>query len=142
MRMMIRGLTAAALTATVLAGCKKPQPAPPPPPPPAAPAIGGLTLGKALNADKSVAASLDTFAVRDTIYVSIATTGAGDNQKLKAVWTFGAETVRADSLMLNLAGPAASEFHISRPRPWPTGAYRVTVTLNDAGTMTRDFVVH
>ncbi len=142
MHVMTRGLAAAVFAAAVLAGCKKEQ-APPPPPPaaPAAPAIGGLTLGSAIGADKRVTAARDTFGVRDTIYVSVATDGTGTGQKLKAVWTFGAEQVRADSLVLDLAGPAVSEFHISRPRAWPTGAYRVTVTLNDGGAQTRDFVV-
>lgn len=134
----------AALLVAALAGCKKeqPAPAPPPPPPPAAPSISTLTLGKAIGADKRVAMAKDTFALRDTIYVSIATDGTGDNTKVKAVWTFGAETVRDDSQQLNLAGPAVTEFHISRPRAWPSGAYMVAVSLNDGPAQTKHFVIH
>jgi hypothetical protein len=134
---------AAALLIAVLAGCKKEQPAPPPPPPPApaAPSIGSLDLGHAIGADKRITTSQDTFGLRDTIYVSIATNGTGDNAKLKAVWTFGADTVRADSQTLNLAGPATSEFHISRPRAWHAGAYRIAVTLNNRPVQTRGFFV-
>jgi hypothetical protein len=142
MHVMKRSLAAAALAAAVLAGCKK---EPPPPPPmaeaPIAPEVRGLTLGSAIGADKAVMAAKDTFGVRDTIYVSIATDGTGDNVMLKALWTFGADTVRADSLTLNMSGPAVSEFHISRPRAWPKGAYRVSVTLNDGAPQARDFVV-
>ena len=142
MHLTTRSLAAAALTAVLLAGCKKEAPAPPPvTQTPAAPAVIGFTLGSAIGADRRVTVPKDTFAVRDTIYASIATEGVGDNVKLKAVWTFGSETVRADSLMLNTTGPATSEFHISRPRAWPVGAYRVSVTLNDGEAQTRDFTV-
>jgi hypothetical protein len=142
MNLMKRSMAAAALAAAVLTGCKKEQPPPPPvAAAPTVPELRGLTLGSAIGADKAVTAAKDAFGVRDTIYVSIATAGVGDNVKLKALWTFGAQTVRADSLTLSLNGPAVSEFHISRPRAWPVGAYRVTVTLNDGGAQTRDFAV-
>jgi hypothetical protein len=108
---------------------------------PAAPTLGAITLGSALGPDKRVAAPKETFGVRDTIYASVATDGSGTAQKLKAVWTMGAESVRTDSLMLDLSGPTVSEFHISRPRAWPAGTYRLTVTLNDGAAQTKDFVV-
>jgi len=147
MRTTQLGFMALALAGTLLVACKKAEPPPPPPeaaappPPPALPSLGTLTLGSAIGADKRITAVKDTFAVRDTIYASVATTGSADNTKLKAVWTFGAETVRADSLVLNLSGPADSEFHISRPRAWPKGNYQVTITLNDGASMARAFVV-
>lgn len=142
MQTTMKPLAIVLAAAVALAGCKREQPAPPAtPPPPAAPSISGLMLGSAVGADKRVPAPKDAFGVRDTIYVSVATDGTGSNTKVKAVWTFGTETVRADSLMLNLAGPAVTEFHISRPRAWPAGAYQVAVSLNDAAAQTRDFVV-
>jgi hypothetical protein len=142
MNVLKHGMTAVALAAAALSGCKK-EPAPPPPvvQTPIAPAVSSLALGSAIGAGKLVTASKDAFGVRDTIYVSVATTGTGQNAKLKAVWTFGAETVKADSLTLNLDGPAVSEFHITRPRAWPAGAYKVSVSVNDGGTLTRDFTV-
>lgn len=141
MNLTKRSLAAVALVAAALAGCKKEAPPPPPVETPAAPSVSGLTLGSAIGADKAVTAAKETFGVRDTIYVSIATAGTGQNVKLKVVWTFGTETVRADSQMLDLAGPAVSEFHISRPRAWPVGTYRVSVTLDDGPAQTRDFAV-
>lgn len=141
MKVLSRSSAALAMAIAVMAGCKKAEQPAPPPLPPAAPALGALTLGSAITADKRVTASKDTFAVRDTIYVSIPTTGAGDNAKLKVVWTFGTETVRADSMTLNLPGPTVSEFHITRPRAWPTGAYQVSVSLNDGTAATKAFVV-
>lgn len=112
-----------------------------PPAAPATPTVGAITLGSAVGADKRVTAPRETFGVRDTIYASVETNGTGTGQKLKAVWTMGTDTVRTDSLMLDLAGPTVSEFHISRPRAWPAGTYLLTVTLNDGATQTRDFTV-
>jgi hypothetical protein len=134
---------AIAVIAAAAIGCKKEAPPPPPPPPPApaAAAVGGLTLGKAIGADKNITATKDTFGLRDTIYVSVATTGSGQNQKLMAHWKFGAETVKDDSLMLDLNGPSVSEFHITRPRAWPTGTYSVTVALNSNPATTKTFVI-
>jgi hypothetical protein len=141
MHVLSRSSAALAVALAVLAGCKKQEQPAPPPLPPAAPALGALTLGSAIGTDKRVTTAKDTFAVRDTLYVSIPTTGSGNNAVLKVVWTFGAETVRADSMTLNLGGPSVTEFHISRPRAWPTGAYQVAVTLNGGTPATRPFVV-
>ena len=140
-------LAALGLAGALLVACgKKEEPAPPPPaalppPAPALPSLSALTLGKAVGADKSITVPADTFAVRDTIYVAVATTGAAQNTKLKAVWMMGSEKVHEDSATVNLSGPAVTEFHITRPRPWPKGAYQVTVTLNDGASMQRSFVV-
>jgi hypothetical protein len=145
--MSISRLSLAALAALLLVACgKKEEPAPEPPAalPPAAPALpslSALTLGKAVGADKAITMPADTFAVRDTIYVSVATTGAAENTELKALWMMGTEKVHEDSVSVNLSGPAVTEFHISRPRPWPKGTYQVTVTLNDGASMMRSFVV-
>lgn len=141
------------LVLAVLAACgKKDAPAsdtlvstspgtPLPPAASAAPTVGAITLGSAVGADKRVTAPKETFGVRDTIYASVETNGTGTGQKLKAVWTMGSDTVRTDSLMLDLTGPAVSEFRISRPRAWPAGAYRLTVTLNDGAAQAKDFTV-
>ena len=74
-----------------------------PPPAPALPSLSAITLGKGVGADKRITAAADTFSVRDTIYVFVATTGAAENTKLKAVWMMGAEKVHEDSTMVNLS---------------------------------------
>lgn len=111
------------------------------PPASAAPTISTISLGKAIGADKRVTAPMETFGVRDTIYAAVETNGTGTGQKLKAVWTMGTDTVRTDSLMIDATGPTVSEFHISRPRAWPAGTYRLDVTLNDGPAQTKQFTV-
>jgi len=140
-----------------VAGCKKetPPPAPatalPPAPqvqtPPSAPAVvsvASISLGKALGPDKKVAAATDTFAPGDTIYAVVETTGSG-NATLKAKWTYhkGDKTaaVSESSQTISPKGPAASEFHVSKPDGWPPGDYQVEISINDKPAGTKKFVV-
>ena len=138
-----------ALLISATAGCKQetPPPAPQvqtPPPAPAVVSVANISLGKALGPDKKVAAATDTFAKGDTIYAVVETTGSG-NATLKAKWTYhrGAKTasVNEGSQTISATGPAASEFHISKPDGWPLGDYQVEISLNDQPVGTKKFVV-
>ena len=151
-------LILAALISAV-AGCKKEEapppprgavPAPPPqaqtaPPAAAAVSVANISLGKELGPDKKVAAATDTFAKGDTIYAVVETTGSG-NATLKARWTYhkGDETVPVseDSKTINATGPAASEFHVSKPDGWPAGNYQVEISVNDQSAGTKKFMVN
>jgi hypothetical protein len=135
------------------AACSKKE-APPPPPPvtepattlPAPASVTGVTLGKAIGADKKVTEPADAFGAKDTIYASVDTAGTG-HAKLRAVWTFvrGEKTAKVDetTLELDATGPATNEFHIAKPSGWPKGDYRLDVFLNDGPTpvMTKAFKV-
>ena len=133
----------AALTGAAVA-CKK---APPPPPPAAPPAVTfsvtGVTVGKAIAADKSVAQPLTTFGRKDTIYASVATVGSSSSATIAAVWTFHTgQVVLADTQAIAPQGPAHTEFHISKPSGWPVGKYTVTISLDGAPAGAQDFEVH
>ncbi len=144
-----------------VAGCKKetPPPVPPTVPPPTpkvqapapvpAPAasavsVSNITIGKALGPDKKVEAAEDSFAQGDTIYAVVETAGAG-NATLKAKWTYhkGENTAVVDetSQTISPSGPAASEFHVSKPDGWPTGQYQVEISLDDKPAGTKKFAV-
>jgi hypothetical protein len=150
----MKKLTLVAL-AVLLAGelaCKKSEPPPTPPPtlPPTtvAPVVGvtGITLGNAIGADKRVAAPMEAFAAKDTIYASVETAGTG-HAKLRALWTFvkGDKTAKVDETTVEFdsSAPAANEFHVSKSGGWPKGDYKVEIFLGDATTpaMTRTFKV-
>ncbi|HEX7803789.1 MAG TPA: hypothetical protein VF471_13645 [Pseudoxanthomonas sp.] len=137
-----------ALAGTVaLAGCKKkeeaaapapvvtePAPAPAPVEPAPAPVSAtSVTVGNTAAADKSVAA-LSTFGAKDKIIVSVKTDAATPaNAAIDAKLTFqdgqvaGQQTanVKAED-----AGTTNVEF--TKATPWPTGKYKVDVTLNGA----------
>src|SRR5215210_6164901 len=59
--------------------------------PPAAPVtalrVNGIETGKGLNADKTIKDDAHDFGVRDTVYASVKTEGAGTG-KLTAKWTY------------------------------------------------------
>jgi hypothetical protein len=102
---------------------------------PAPVSVGGVTLGKAIGADKRVSTPQETFAPKDTIYASVETAGSG-HAKLRALWTFvrGEKTAKVNDTVLEIdaSGPAVNEFHVSKPSGWPKGAYKVEIFLDDA----------
>src|SRR5690349_11187901 len=91
-----RALVAVLLFSAATA-CKKKDEAPAvdtstmatPTPAPAAAAlkVDGIETGKGLNADKTVKDDAHDFGVRDTVYVSVKTSGAGTG-KLSAKFTY------------------------------------------------------
>jgi hypothetical protein len=141
------------LAALVVAGfgvacAKKEAPAPPPPAvveaptavpttPPAAVAVGNVTVGNAIGADKKVTTPSDTLGVKDKVYASVETTGQG-HAKLRALWSYmkGDKTskVNETSMEFDATGPATNEFHIENNKPWPKGDYKVEIFLHDAAT--------
>lgn len=134
------------LTLVALSAACGSKPAPPPPAPvvaatpvptPAPPAVSAVTLGNAIGADKSVAAASETFAVKDTIYASVATTGAG-HFKLRALWSFvkGDKTAKVNetTMEFDATGPANNEFHVENAKGWPKGDYKVDIFLGDGET--------
>ena len=115
--------------------------------PPLAPdvvSVANISLGKALGADKKVAAVTDTFAKGDTIYAVVETTGSG-NATLKAKWTYQkagkTSPVSESSQSITTSGPAASEVHVNKPDGWPQGDYQLEILVNDKPAGTKKFVV-
>lgn len=106
--------------------------------------VGRITVGNAVGSDKKVAAAATTISPRDTIYVSVDTTGAGE-ATLRSRWTYlkdgKATVVKEDTQRVSTGGPATHEFHISKPDGWPKGEYQVEVFLNDALAGSQKFTV-
>lgn len=147
-----RMVWAAGLGAVVIGmgACKKKEaPAPPaeaatPAPAPAPPAFAVQTIevGKGIGADKRVTAPTASFGRQDTIYVSVATEGAASSKTISAKWTFqDGQVVKEQSEAIAPTGPAATEFHISKPKPWPVGKYKVEIAVDGAAAGSKDFEV-
>jgi hypothetical protein len=144
-------VTAALVAASPLvsACAKKEAPAPPaeqPAPPPAPLTVVSVDLGKAIGADKKVAAAATTFGVHDTIYAAVSTTGVGESATIAAKWSFvkkdgSLTSVNETSQTITTTGPAATEFHITKASPWPKGKYKVEIQLNGAAAGSKDFEV-
>jgi len=159
-RLLCQSLLIAVLVLLVAqAACKKkPEPAPPPvasepapapetmpAPVPAGVSVSSVTLGKAIGADKKVTEPTESFAKNDTIYASVATTGAAPSADLGARWTYeganGSTLVKEDHQAIAPTGDAATEFHIAKPDGWPAGNYKVEITLDGNTVMTKMYKV-
>lgn len=154
-------ILAASLAATLaLSGCGKkednaipPASSPATPPPavqttpapaataPAAVSVSSVDLGSAVDGDQKVTTPTSNFGAKDTIYASVATTGAG-TAKLDAKWTYqDGQTVNQESATINPTGPANTAFHIAKPSGWPTGSYKVEISQDGKSVSSKDFSV-
>ena len=151
---------AALLGSAALVGCKKKEePAPPPPvatepapaetpaPMPASASVSSVDLGNAVGADMRVTAPMTTFAPKDTIHAAVATTtsdpAASVPGKLGVKWTHvdSNQTVNEESKDVTFTGDGVTDFQISKPGGWPTGKYKVEVSLDGNVVQTREFEV-
>ena len=141
---------AASLVAMLsVAGCKKSAPPPAESGTTAAPApaaepfsVSGVELGKAIGPDKRVQSPTTTFGPGDTIYASVATTGAAPSKTITAKWSYqDGQVVKQDSQTIAPTGPASTEFHVSKPSGWPAGKYKVEIAVDGSPAGTQEFEV-
>jgi hypothetical protein len=114
-------------------------------PPAAAPVVAlrvnGIETGKGINADKTIKDDAHDFGVRDTIYTSVKTEGAGTG-KLAAKWTYqGGKTVNETSHDISPTGDQYHEFHIVKATAWPKGDYKIEILLDGVSAGTKDFTI-
>ena len=151
---------AAMLGSAALVGCKKkeepapppsaetaPAPAPAPAPMPTTASVNSVDLGNAVGADMRVTAPMTSFAPKDTIIAAVAT-GTSDPAasvagKLGAKWTHvdSSQVVHEETKDITFAGDNVTDFQISKPDGWPTGKYKVAISLDGAVVQTREFEV-
>lgn len=151
--LLVAGLAAFALVACgkkeqapapVVAPAPAPAPVEAPPPAPAPVAFAGLNIGEKVDeATKAVTREKKVFAKTDTIYAGVATTGTAASATLSARWTYGADNQLVDESSQTIAptGPATTTFHIAKPDGWPTGSYKVDISLNGQPVATESFEV-
>ncbi len=152
-RLLILGV-ACVVVPIALSACKRAE-TPPPPPPAASPAatpapppaaapfrVGSVDVGNAIGADKRVTAPSATFAPGDTIYASVASTGAAPSVTLVARWTYGeGQLVSEQNQLIAPTGPSTYEFQVSKPDGWPTGTYKVEILANGTSVASKSFEV-
>ena len=154
-------MLAAMIGSAALVGCKKKEePAPLPPvasePAPTTPApapmaatasVNAVDLGNAVGSDMRVTAPMSSFAPKDTIYAAVSTSSsdpaASVPGKLGVKWTHvdSSQTVHEESRDINFSGSGVTDFQISKPEGWPTGKYKVEVSLDGTVVQTREFDV-
>ena len=104
--------------------------------------VSQVDIGRSLTADKTISGNTDSFKPNDTIYASIATSGAAPSATLKARWTYqDGQVVNESTQTIAPTGDTRTEFHISKPDGWPAGKYKLELSLNGASAATKDFEV-
>ena len=114
------------------------------PMPTAAPAVTvtDVSLGKALGPDKKVAASMDTFKPKDTVFAVVQTDGNNPASVINVKWKYqDGQVVKEDSRTIVSAGPAVTEFSIQKPSGWPKGDYTVEVVVDGQPAVIKSFKV-
>lgn len=104
-------------------------------------AVKEIELGRRLNADKSLGDKTETFLPSDTVYVVIDTDAPGA-LTLTARWSFEeGQLVDESSQTVAATGKARTEFHIAKLDGFPTGKYKVEVTVDGKPAGSEEFTV-
>ena len=153
-------LSAMFISVAALVGCKNneeaavvpsivtdpvPMPIPVPVPVPAPVpdfAVASVDLGNNVGADMKVTAPATTFAPKDTIHASVATTGVATNASVSGKWVYqDGQTAHEDTQAVTTTGPATHDFSITKPDGFPAGNYKFELWVNGALAQTREFAV-
>ena len=151
-------LTAALVASLGIVGCKKKEEVPVPPPaaeapaptPAPAPAVAPLAVqsidvGNAVGPDNRIGTPATTLGTKDTVYVSINTTGMANANKLGVRWAFMDGTTTGKTIATDekaITGEnTVTEFHAANANGWPVGKYKVEVLLDGAVLQSRDFEI-
>ena len=114
----------------------------PAPTPAPAVTVTDVSIGKALGPDKRVAAAMDTFKPRDTVFVVVQTDGSAPSSTVSVKWKFqDGQVVKEDSRTITSTGPATTEFSIQKASGWPKGDYTVEVVVDGQPAVTKAFKV-
>jgi hypothetical protein len=91
--------------------------------------VTSIRLGRSLNADNTIASHTTTFKPDDTIYLSVATTGAGSGT-MSVRWTYAGTLVDEPKKPVSSRNIAVTEFHLKSGDAFPPGEYSAEVFLD------------
>lgn len=102
--------------------------------------VVAVELGTELDEQGRVRRPRDVFGTGDTLHAAVVGVGSSQGLNLSARWLTpdGVQIARAGQSLAPEA-PTVTTFSISQPTPWPTGAYRVEVAINERVVETRNF---
>jgi hypothetical protein len=102
--------------------------------------VTSIQLGRAVNADRTIAGHTTRFGPRDTVYVSVVTTGVGSGT-IGVRWLYRGRIVGEPKKDVSYKDVAATEFHLQSAGGFPLGDYTVEVFLDGHAVGTREFRV-
>lgn len=128
MRRLTSLLAAAALSAS-LAGCS-----------PEDLRVTSIQLGRSLNPDNTVSSFTTRFVPGETVYLSVATTGAG-SRTISVRWTYEGRVIDEPKKQVSYKIAAATEFRLQSVTAFPPGGYIAEVFLDGQSVGSREFRV-
>ncbi len=102
--------------------------------------VTSIQLGRSLNADNTIAAHTTTFKPDETIYLSVATSGAGSGT-MSVRWTYAGHLVDEPKRPVSSRNIAVTEFHLKSGDGFPPGEYAAEVFLDGKPVGTERFKV-
>ena len=102
--------------------------------------VTSIQLGRSLNADNTIASHTTTFKPDDTMYLSVATSGAGSGT-MSVRWTYAGHLVDEPKKPVSSRNIAVTEFHLKSGDGFPPGEYAAEVFLDGKPVGTERFKV-
>ena len=102
--------------------------------------VTSIQLGRSVNADSTVSSFTTSFAPTETVYLSVATDGAGTGT-LSVRWVFVGRVIDEPKKHVSYRIPAATEFRLQSATGFPPGDYTAEVFLDGQSAGVRAFKV-
>lgn len=103
--------------------------------------VSNVMIGRQIGPGNRITEPTFQFASRETVYVSVATEGAGGAGTLTAAWrSQSGEILQKSSEPVPSAGEHI-QFRLSQPKGLKPGTYKVIIFLGDDSVETRVFAV-
>lgn len=98
--------------------------------------VVAIQTGKSLNTDHSVGNHAASFRPKDTMYVSVLSTGRGAGT-ITVKWSFAGRVVHEVTKKVSYNDQAATDFRFQAADDFPIGDYAIEVILDDKTLETR-----
>jgi len=106
--------------------------------------VVNVSIGHTLDSQKRTADGNTEFGAKDSVYVSVETTGTGKSEikvKYKDIKSNKDSEMEETTQKVDTSGPAVSEFQIYHNGGWKPGTYLVEVLLDGKSVSTKQFTV-
>jgi hypothetical protein len=105
-------------------------------------AVAAVMIGKRIGQGNLITEPTFQFAPKDTVYLSVSTTGKPESATLSTKWRFQTgEVLDSSSTTIQPKGEDVTEFHVTRPKDWKVGTYSVTLYADGDSVDSKAFVV-
>jgi hypothetical protein len=102
--------------------------------------VTGIQLGRAVNADSTIASPTTTFGPKDTVYLSVSTAGVG-SATISVRWTYQGRVVDEPKRKVSYRDLASTDFSLKSVAGFPPGEYTAEVFLDGQAVGTKTFRV-